>query len=172
MPAASTPMLSVQVLDFGDNGLLIQHERLLYGSCSSGQCFAMGFLPTVASRRRSCPSANPSPCRVDNRLSFTFTHDHCQAGAPCRAHQKKPRHRSVPGLERVARKLAQIGLVTRCNVEPVATANIHPAVAIGPDPRVVVHIDEAKPLVVLRLGIAGINPAVRKEQIIAEDAGP
>ena len=28
MPAAYTPMLSVQVLDFEDIGLLIQHERL------------------------------------------------------------------------------------------------------------------------------------------------
>jgi len=64
-------MLSVQVLDFGETCLLIQHERLLCDSCSSGQRFAMGFLPTDASRRRSCPSANPSPCRVNNRLSFT-----------------------------------------------------------------------------------------------------
>ena len=36
------------------------------------QRFAMGFLPTITSRPRSCPSANSSPCRVSNRLSFAL----------------------------------------------------------------------------------------------------
>jgi len=44
MPAAYTSVLSVQVLGFGDIRLLTQHDRLVCDSCSSGQCFAFGFL--------------------------------------------------------------------------------------------------------------------------------
>jgi hypothetical protein len=69
MPAAITDTPSVQILDFEDIGPLIRCARLC-DSCSSGQRFAMGFLPTIASRRRSCPSANPSLCRAGNRLSL------------------------------------------------------------------------------------------------------
>lgn len=69
MPAASTPAASGQTSGFGDSGLLTRCERLLCGSCSSGQRFALGFLPTNASRPRSCPSARPSLCRAVNRLT-------------------------------------------------------------------------------------------------------
>ena len=73
MPAASTPTPSVQTLDFRDSGLLIRCVRLC-GSCSTGQRFALGFLPTDASRRRSCPSARPSFCKAAIRPTFTFVH--------------------------------------------------------------------------------------------------
>ena len=69
MPAASTPAASGQTSGFGDSGLLARCVRLLCGSCSSGQRFALGFLPTNASRPRSCPSARPSLCRAVNRLT-------------------------------------------------------------------------------------------------------
>src|ERR1017187_3118767 len=69
MPAAYTDASSVQTLGFGDIGPLTRRARLVCGCCSSGQRFAMGFLPTDASRRRSCPSAGPSLCRVVNRLT-------------------------------------------------------------------------------------------------------
>ena len=46
MPAAYTQPPSAQVSDFRDNCLLIRHTRLICGSCSSGQRFAFGFLPT------------------------------------------------------------------------------------------------------------------------------
>lgn len=44
MPAASTSVPPVQVLDFRDIGLLIRYVRLICGFCSSGQRFAFGFL--------------------------------------------------------------------------------------------------------------------------------
>ena len=69
MPAASTPAASGQTSGFRDSGLLARCERLVCGSCSSGQRFALGFLPTSASRPRSCPSARPSLCRAVNRLT-------------------------------------------------------------------------------------------------------
>ncbi len=89
MPAAYTPALSGQVSDFEVLCLLIQRKRLLCDSCSSGQCFAIGFLPTNTSRCRSCPSANSSPCRASNRLSSISINNHCRVSAPCRAHTKK-----------------------------------------------------------------------------------
>src|SRR4030042_7085604 len=55
MPATYTSMLSVQVWDFEDIGLLIQNDRLLCGFCSSGQCFACGFL--------QIPPHGGHPCR-------------------------------------------------------------------------------------------------------------
>src|ERR1700694_1856079 len=71
MPAAFTNTPSVQTLDFEDIGPLIRCVRLC-GSCSSGQRFAMGFLPTNTSRCRSCPSARPSFCKAVNRLTCSF----------------------------------------------------------------------------------------------------
>ena len=44
MPAASTTTSSVQVLDFEEYGLLIPRSCLVCDFCSSGQCFASGFL--------------------------------------------------------------------------------------------------------------------------------
>ena len=69
MPAASTHAPSVQTLDLRDIGLLVRRVRLTCGCFSSGQRFAMGFLPTDPSRRSNCPSARPSHCRAPNRLT-------------------------------------------------------------------------------------------------------
>src|SRR3989442_12295022 len=70
MPAASTPKLSVQVLDFEDIRLLIQLARLLCDFCSSGQRFACGFLQIPPRDVHPCRPANDSPCRVRRRLSL------------------------------------------------------------------------------------------------------
>jgi hypothetical protein len=68
--AASTFKLSVQVLDFEDNGLLIQLARLLCGFCSSDQRFACGFLQIPPRDGHPCRPANYSPCRASGRLSL------------------------------------------------------------------------------------------------------
>src|SRR2546425_4753398 len=70
MPAASTPKLSVQVLDFEDIRLLIQVARLICDFCSSGQRFACGFLQIPPRDGHPCRPANDSPCRVRRRLSL------------------------------------------------------------------------------------------------------
>jgi len=69
MPAASTTMLSVQVSDFEDIRLLIQHRRLVCDFCSSGQRFAFGFLQIPPRDGHPCRSANCSPCRASRGLS-------------------------------------------------------------------------------------------------------
>jgi hypothetical protein len=82
MPAAFTIMLSVQVSDFEDNCLLIQHDRLICDSCSSGQRFACSFL-------------QPTPRDVNLAVRLTLppvgcVEDlHLQVSAPCRAHNLK-----------------------------------------------------------------------------------
>src|SRR6266403_203969 len=70
MPAAYTHKLSVQVLDFEDNRLLIQLARLICDFCSSGQRFACGFLQIPPHDGHPCRPANDSPCRVRRRLSL------------------------------------------------------------------------------------------------------
>src|SRR3989441_12640469 len=70
MPAASTPKLSVQVLDFEDIRLLIQLARLICDFCSSGQRFACGFLQIPPRDGHPCRPPNGSPCRVRRRLSL------------------------------------------------------------------------------------------------------
>ena len=70
MPAAYTAMLSVQVSDFEDNRLLIQHDRLLCDFCSSGQRFACSFLQIPPRGGHPCRPANTSPCRVCRGLDF------------------------------------------------------------------------------------------------------
>src|SRR5260370_19828822 len=70
MPAAYTHKLSVQVLDFEDNRLLIQLARLICDFCSSGQRFACGFLQIPPRDGHRCRPANDSPCRVRRRLSL------------------------------------------------------------------------------------------------------
>jgi hypothetical protein len=82
MPAASTRMPSGQVWDFTDNCLLIRHAGLLCGSCSSGQRFAFGFLPTVPYNTAVAVQLTLPP---DGRVEDL----HLQVGAPCRAHNKK-----------------------------------------------------------------------------------
>src|SRR6056297_2312692 len=55
MPAASTSTPSGQVLGFDDTCRLTRCDRLLCDSCSSGQCFACGFL--------QIPPRDGHPCR-------------------------------------------------------------------------------------------------------------
>ena len=68
IPAASTTAISVQVSGFEDIGLLTHCGCLVCVSCSSGQCFAYGFLQIPPRDRHPCRSANRSPCRVDRGL--------------------------------------------------------------------------------------------------------
>ena len=69
IPAASTSAVSVQVPGFEDNGLLTHGDRLVCDSCSSGQCFAFGFLQIPTHDGHPCRSANRSPCRAGRGLS-------------------------------------------------------------------------------------------------------
>ncbi len=69
MPAASTAVRPVQVLGFDDNGRLTPHDCLICDFCSSGQCFAFGFLQIPPHDGHPCRSANRSPCRADSGLS-------------------------------------------------------------------------------------------------------
>jgi len=82
MPAASTRMPSGQVSDFRDICLLIRHAGLLCGSCSSGQRFAFGFLPTIPHNTAVAVQLTLPP---DGRVEDL----HLQVGAPCRAHTTK-----------------------------------------------------------------------------------
>ena len=82
MPAASTSMLSVQVSDFKDNCLLIQHDRLICDFCSSGQRFACGFL-------QSTPHDGNLAVRLTLPPVGCVEDFHLQVSAPCRAHNKK-----------------------------------------------------------------------------------
>jgi len=68
IPATFTSAVSVQVSDFEDSCLLTQCDRLVCDSCSSGQCFACGFLQISPHGEHPCRSANRSPCRADSGL--------------------------------------------------------------------------------------------------------
>ena len=70
IPAASTSAVSVQVPGFEDIGLLTHCGRLVCGSCSSGQCFACGFLQIPPHGGHPCRLANRSPCRAGRGLDF------------------------------------------------------------------------------------------------------
>ena len=69
IPAAYTATSSVQVSGFEEIGLLTRCDRLICDSCSSGQCFAFGFLQIPPRDGHPCRSANRSPCRADRGLS-------------------------------------------------------------------------------------------------------
>ncbi len=69
MSAAYTTTLSVQVSDFEDICLLIQHRCLVCDFCSSDQRFACGFLQIPPRGGHPCRSANTSPCRVCRGLA-------------------------------------------------------------------------------------------------------
>ena len=69
IPAAYTSTVSVQVSGFEDLRLLTHCGRLLCGSCSSGQCYAFGFLQIPPRDGHPCRSANRSPCRADSGLA-------------------------------------------------------------------------------------------------------
>jgi len=66
MPAVYTSTVSVQVSGFDDICLLTHCDRLKYDFCSSGQCFACGFLQTPPRDGRPCRRANRSPCRANS----------------------------------------------------------------------------------------------------------
>ena len=69
IPAAFTSTPSVQVSGFEDNGLLTRCVRLVCDFCSSGQCFACGFLQIPPRNGHPCRPANRSPCRVGRGLA-------------------------------------------------------------------------------------------------------
>ena len=69
MPAAFTAVFPVQVSGFEDNCLLTQYDRLICDFCSSGQCFACGFLQIPPRDGHPCRPANRSPCRAGRGLS-------------------------------------------------------------------------------------------------------
>jgi len=69
IPAASTAVFSVQVSGFEDICLLTQYNRLICDSCSSGQCFACGFLQIPPRGGHPCRPANTSPCRACRGLT-------------------------------------------------------------------------------------------------------
>ena len=69
IPAAYTTVPSMQVLGFEDIRLLTQYDRLVCDSCSSGQCFACGFLQIPPRGGHPCRPANRSPCRAGRGLA-------------------------------------------------------------------------------------------------------
>ena len=68
MPVGFTSRRSVQVSGFADIRLLTPPCRLISASCSSGQCFAFGFLQISSRPEHPCRSANSSPCRASRGL--------------------------------------------------------------------------------------------------------
>ena len=92
IPAAYTFTVSVQVSGFEAIRLLTHCDRLLCDSCSSGQCFAFGFLQIPPPDGHPCRSANRSPCRADSGLAppshpATTT---CTGTAPVKALRAMP----------------------------------------------------------------------------------
>jgi len=69
IPAAFTSVPSVQVSGFEDIGLLTRYGRLVCDFCSSGQCFACGFLEIPPCGGHPCRPADSSPCRACRGLS-------------------------------------------------------------------------------------------------------
>ena len=69
IPAASTFTPSVQVSGFDDIGRLTRCDRLVCDFCSSGQCFACGFLQIPPRDGHPCRPASGSPCRVHRGLA-------------------------------------------------------------------------------------------------------
>jgi hypothetical protein len=64
----------------------------------------MGFLPTVASRRRSCPSARPSFCKAVNRLTLLLALFTVQQVRPAGRTQKNGRAGKARPFENEAGK--------------------------------------------------------------------
>ena len=60
---------SVQVPGFEDIRLLTRSRRLVCDFCSSGQCFAFGFLQIPPRDGHPCRSASGSPCRAHRGLA-------------------------------------------------------------------------------------------------------
>ena len=106
IPATSTSTASVQVSGFEDIGLLTHRDRLLCDSCSSGQCFACGFLQISPHGEHPCRSANRSPCRADSGLSPPShpTTAMCIGTAPIKA------LRAMPGAPKKIPTLYRMGI--------------------------------------------------------------
>ena len=82
MPAASTSMCSVQVLDFRSFGPLIPHGCLVCSSCSSGQRFASGFLQIPPHDGHPClPLTVPPVGPVEDLQSSATAHLQVRAHA-------------------------------------------------------------------------------------------
>jgi len=80
IPATYTPTLSVQLRDFKEVCLLIQCCRLICSFCSSGQCFAFGFLqPTPRDVNLAVPLVVPTAGPTGDLNP--------RVGAPCQAHR-------------------------------------------------------------------------------------
>lgn len=104
IPAAYTTTASVQVLGFEDSGLLTHCGRLVCDSCSSGQCFACGFLQIPPRDGHPCRPANRSPCRANRGLAPP-SHPTATTRirtAPCLAHHKKTPMAEPTGVSRKA----------------------------------------------------------------------
>ncbi len=69
IPAASTFTPSVQVSGFDDISRLTRCDRLVCDFCSSGQCFACGFLQIPPRDGHPCRPASGSPYRAHRGLA-------------------------------------------------------------------------------------------------------
>jgi len=119
MPAAYTSAVSVQVPGFEDICLLTHCGRLLCDSCSSGQCFAFGFLRIPPRGGHPCRSADRSPCRADSGLTPPShpVSTTCTGTAPVTALRAMPgaqKKRAPPG----ARSFRKISSELVGHVEP------------------------------------------------------
>jgi hypothetical protein len=102
-------MPSGQVSDFRDICLLIRHAGLLCGSCSSGQRFAFGFLPTIPHNTAVAVQLTLPP---DGRVEDL----HLQVGAPCRAHKEKAEPRT-PHLLSLNEDIGAVSQEVKCGLK-------------------------------------------------------
>lgn len=79
MSVGYTYLLSVYVLGFENAGFLTQQIRLKSASCTSDQCFAIGFLQTPCYQDALAKSLLLPTYRAEQ---WTYT----TSSAPCRAH--------------------------------------------------------------------------------------
>ena len=99
MPVAFTTVLSVQVSGFEDICLLTQYGRLLCDFCSSGQCFACGFLQIPPRGGHPCCSARSS---CHQGLQGTFTLKSLPGRlSPSGCQRQSLALRAMPGARRV-----------------------------------------------------------------------
>ena len=82
MSVGYTYLLSVYVLGFENAGFLTQQIRLKSASCTSDQCFAIGFLQTPCYQDALAKSLLLPTYRAEQ---WTYT----TSSAPCRAHLAK-----------------------------------------------------------------------------------
>ena len=128
MPAAFTSTPSVQVQGFDDRCRLTRCDRLLCDSCSSGQCFACGFLQIPPRGGHPCRPASGSPCRAHRGLtppshpvSTTWTGTApSRRYAPCLAHNaKSPRNSRAFSSADQWRVGSHLGIIVLVCLQPV-----------------------------------------------------